>query len=140
MTQNVIQLPQEMYEAVRRRAAAERKTADRLVTEWVAAQLDEEVSEEDKPTVFEGANEHEEAIEREQAAYLALHPMLLDQHPGEYVAIHGGKLIDCDKDGATLSRRVRSRYPQQFVWISRVEPTPIRTFRNPSFRFTKENE
>lgn len=40
MVDNTIQLPQEIYEAVRQRAAAQRKTPDTLVIEWVSSHLE----------------------------------------------------------------------------------------------------
>ena len=56
----------------------------------------------------------DEALVRERAAFTALHPTLLTQYPGEYVAIHNGALVDHDKDGLTLSLRVHQRFPHEF--------------------------
>jgi hypothetical protein len=82
-----------------------------------------------------GAELRDEAVEREKAAYLALHPMLLEKYPGEYVAIHGGQLIDHDGDGVALSRRIYARFPDEFVWISPVRAQPLEEWvvRSPRF-------
>jgi predicted HicB family RNase H-like nuclease len=39
--QNVVKLPQELYEAVHKKAAAQQKSADDLVIEWLSEHLDE---------------------------------------------------------------------------------------------------
>ncbi|MFQ5420824.1 MAG: hypothetical protein ACE5EY_10745, partial [Anaerolineae bacterium] len=39
--QNTIQLPQDLYDAVRKKASVQQKTTDALVIEWVSEHLDE---------------------------------------------------------------------------------------------------
>jgi hypothetical protein len=73
--------------------------------------------------------EPDEAVDREMAAYIALHPTLQEQYLGQHVAILGGQLIDHDDDLEVLSRRIYARYPGQFVWMTAVQETPIDTFR-----------
>lgn len=73
--------------------------------------------------------------DREMAAYIALHPQLKDEFFGQHVAIYGGKLIDHDTDRRALYLRIVAQYPDEFVWLSKVEEEPIRTlvFRSPRF-------
>jgi hypothetical protein len=126
MTQNVIQLPQEMYEAVRRRAAAERKTADRLVTEWVAAHLDEESSEDDEGVV---------AFKQEIAAFEAMKPALMEHYLGQYVAIHQGKVVASGDNKLEVSRRAREQGLVNY-YVELVAPDSPREIRVTSFRFS----
>jgi hypothetical protein len=67
----------------------------------------------------------DEAVERERAAFIALHPMLLATYPGEEVAIYGGQVVDHDKDGVALSSRIYQRFPHEFVWIAPVTDQPL---------------
>ena len=71
----------------------------------------------------------------EMAAYLQLHPLLKKTHFGEYVAIFQGKLIDHDREHSALYRRIDQRYPDDYVWISKVEEEPIKELRFLSPRF-----
>ena len=75
------------------------------------------------------------AMDREEAAYLRLHPSLLENYQGQYVAIYGGELIDHDKDQVELYLRVKSSYPDKFVWIAPVCPEPEETYITRSPRF-----
>jgi len=54
--------------------------------------------------------EEEETVRRERDAFVTLHPTLLAQYPGEYVAICQGVLVDHDKDGLALSLRGHERF------------------------------
>ncbi len=75
----------------------------------------------------------DEDIPPEMQAYLALHPLLKENYFGQYVAIYQGKLIDHDPDHEALYRRIDAQYPDEFVWISRMEKEamPTLTFRSP---------
>ncbi len=78
-------------------------------------------------------SEPDEAADREMQAYIELHPLLKEKYFGKYVAIYGGKLIDSDDDHSALYVRIHDKYPNEFVWISRVveEPIPTLYFRSP---------
>lgn len=73
--------------------------------------------------------ERDEALERERQAFIALHPLLLEKYAGEEVAIYQGQLIDHDRDGIALSRRIYAKYPDRFVWIAPVRAQPIEELR-----------
>lgn len=66
----------------------------------------------------------DEAINREGAAYRRLHPELKQKYLGQYVAVHGGKLVDHDSNQVDLYLRVEARYPGEFVWIAPVQEEP----------------
>lgn len=79
--------------------------------------------------------EPDPSVEREKAAYLQLHSWLKNNYAGQYVAIYEGKLVDYAEDYGTLFERIDDRYPDEFVWLTRVEEKPIGTlyFRSPRF-------
>lgn len=74
-----------------------------------------------------------EKIRREAAAYRRLHPQLLTDHLGQYVAVHHGRVVDSDSHFEALHRRIRERFGNQAVLIRQVETEPKRelTFRSP---------
>lgn len=121
--QNTIQLPQEMYETVRRKALAQRKTIDDLVIEWIAEHLEESTT-----------NENTEALDREIAAYEQLKPTLLEQYPGQYVAIYQGQVVASGTDRLALVDQVRQRLGNVICYVEKVSPESPRTIRMPSVR------
>ena len=122
MPQNTIRLPQDIYEEVRRQAAAQRKTPDTLVTEWVSAHLE----------VSNGEDEALAAFEREVAAFEALKPALLEEYPGQYVAIYQGEVVACGDNKLEVSRQVREQYGSVVYYVELVTPDAPRTVRIPS--------
>ncbi|MEI2698767.1 MAG: DUF5678 domain-containing protein [Microthrixaceae bacterium] len=124
--QNTIQLPQEMYETVRRKALAQRKTTDDLVIEWVAEHLEE-------PTT----DENTQALDREVAAYEQLKPALLEQYAGQYVAIYQGQVVASGTDKLALVDQVRQRLGNVICYVEKVSEGSPRTVRMPSFRVVR---
>ena len=82
--------------------------------------------------------ESDDAVEQEKRAYMRLHPALKRTHLGKYVAIHAGQLVDEDEDYGALFERIDARYPDQFVWMSKVEDEPIKTIFMRSFHLERE--
>jgi hypothetical protein len=77
-------------------------------------------------------------MQREMAAYIALHPELKENFLGKSVAIYQGQLVDVDDDYGELYKRIRSKYPDVFVWLTTVREEPIRTIHMRSPRFVKD--
>lgn len=122
MNQNMIQLPPELYNALRRRAAAQQKSPDSLVSEWVSEQLD-----------TAEADEAEAAFEAEAAAFDRIKPSLLEQFGGQYVAVYQGKVVASGPDQFELLRQVHQQYGPVPCYIDLVEPgSSIRKVRIPS--------
>ncbi|MBN1145640.1 MAG: hypothetical protein JXA78_00180 [Anaerolineales bacterium] len=65
-------------------------------------------------------DERVKQIDREQAAFEAQHPALLEQYAGQYIAMQDGKVVDHDSDRAALGRRVRTHFGDQVVLITPV--------------------
>lgn len=74
-----------------------------------------------------------EKIRTEAAAYRSLHPTLIVDYLGQYVAIHNRRLVDHDEDFQALHMRVRQRFGNQAVLIRQVESASERelVFRSP---------
>ena len=99
----------------------------------------ERILDEALPESFEDQTARDEvepdAADLEMQAYIELHPTLKEAFLGQYVAIYQGKLIDHDMDRRALYTRIVTKYPNDFVWLSKVEAEPLRTlvFRSPRF-------
>ncbi len=119
-------------------AAQQLSTADRLVL--AKTLLDSLISSGNPVSVNDGPIEEQntdedKALQREREAFTALHTTLLAQYPGEYVAIHGGALVDHDKDGLALSLRVHQRFSDEFVWIAPLKAQALEEWAVRSPRF-----
>ena len=64
-------------------------------------------------------------LEKEIAAYEAMHPMLKQNYFEQWVAIHEGQLVDHDVEGDALYQRVRARYGHLPVLIRQVAEEPV---------------
>ena len=82
--------------------------------------------------------EPDSTVERERAAYLRLYPQLQQTHPGHYVAIYGERLVDSDADESALFACIDDKYPDEFVWLTRIETTPEKEIKLRSPRFVPD--
>lgn len=126
-----ITLSDKISERVTEVAAEQQQNVVELVEEMLDAALTEQTS---RRTNIDGLTEILQD-DPEMAAYIKMHPLLKRRFLGAYVAIFQGELIDQDLDHAALYARVDQRYPDDYVWISKVEDEPIKTLRFPSPRF-----
>lgn len=121
-----VSIPEALLKRARKLARTRRRPVDAVIAEL----LDGALPPGDDP--FPAGHE-EAAVAREMEAYVALHPALVSDYIGQYVAILDGRLIDHDADPAALYQRINTRYPDRFVWLTRVEDEPLTTlaFRSP---------
>lgn len=124
--QNMIQLPQDLYDAVRKKAAAQQKTTDALVTEWVSEHLDESET-----------SEMTQAFEQEVATFEQMRADLLTQYAGQFVAIYQGKVVASGSEKLALLDKVREQYGNVVCYIEKVAPDSPRTVRMPSVRVAR---
>ena len=124
--QNVIQLPQDLYDAVHKKAVAQQKTTDDLVIEWVAEHLDEPETD-----------EIEQSFVREIAAFERQRGDLLKQYAGKYVAIYQGKVVASGEEKLALLDQVRQQYGNIVCYIEKVTPNSPRTVRMPSVHIVR---
>lgn len=125
MSQSItITLPDHVYRRVQNLA----REAQRDVTELVAERVVDSFAGYTFPV-----DPNRPKMLRERAAYEALHTSLLRDYLGQYVAIYQGQLIDADPDVMVLDERVRNKYPDEVIMITKVEQETQRTihFRSP---------
>lgn len=121
-TRIVVELPDHVYRRVESLARQSRRSVKDVVAEVV-----------DQSVRSFPVNANREDMLRETAAYQRLHPALVKEFAGRYVAILHGQVVDHDADPIALLERVRANYPDQTVLRRKVEPTPERVlqFRSP---------
>ncbi len=127
ISQVTLPVPTEVYQRAQRIAQlSHRDVADVLVKSIQLDEIDFDLDQGD---------EDDADLARERAAYIDLHPQLLVQFPGEYVAIHHGGVVDHDVDGVALSQRVYKQFPDEFVWIAPIQSQAIEEWviRSPRF-------
>ena len=66
-------------------------------------------------------NPQREQMKQESAAYETLFATLKETYLGEYVAIHGGELVDHDIDPVKLHYRLAKSHPNKIVLCRKVE-------------------
>jgi hypothetical protein len=123
-------LPATIYREAAERASATNRTIEQVLTEQLQERL------QPFPTIHVSPNRA--AMEREAEAYRILHPELVKQLLGRYVAIYQGQVVDHDQDENTLLQRRRRNYPGKVVLIRRVEAEADQesALRSPRFAAT----
>jgi hypothetical protein len=85
-TEVTIRLPTNLYHRTQQFAELHHQEVDKAITTLIEQGLaNSEIEENDIDWT-----EPDEAVARERAVYLALHPQLVKTHLGKYVAIYGG--------------------------------------------------
>ena len=125
-TQVTLTLPDSLYKQVEIAAQrASRPIADVLVDVVIDAFT---------TTVYEHPQRGQ--MEQEQAAYARRRKELLLKYEGQYIAMHGGVVVDHDPDVSTLTQRIDDRYSlDEVVHIRLVTREPDRVLRSRSLRF-----
>ncbi|MFZ4657273.1 MAG: DUF5678 domain-containing protein [Caldilineaceae bacterium] len=72
--------------------------------------------------------DEQQKMQQEIAAFHDLHQTLLQQFPSQYVAVHGGQVVDHDDEQLALYLRVRQSYPDEIVLIRQVRPEAERSW------------
>lgn len=127
-----ISLSQSTYERVKQWATLHQQDVETVIAEYLDNSL---------PSLEELAippAEPDPTVDRERAAYLRLYPQLRQTHAGDFVAIYNEQLVDYDVDEAALFARIDDKYPDEFVWLTRVEEKPEREIKLHSPRFVPD--
>lgn len=132
MTKSIrLYLPDAIYERAQSLAALQNVNLHDVLLESIV--LPE--ADLDTPTqaVEDRAGLDEQTVWREERAFQSLHPTLMQQYPGQYVAVQNGQLVDHDMDQVALYRRCRQTYADRFVLIARIQRSveETYTFRSP---------
>ena len=118
--QNTIQLPQELYDAVRKKALVRKTSPENLVVEWLTEWLNDDE---------EAQTEWLTALRAEAEAFARLKPGLMPEYAGQYVAIYGGEVIGSGEDEFALLRDIHQQYGPIPCCIDRVDDLPLRKVR-----------
>ncbi len=118
--QNMIQLPQDLYDAVRKKALVRKTSPEKLVVEWISERLNDDE---------EAQTEWLTALKAEAEAFTRLKPDLLPTYAGQYVAIYGSELIGSGEDEFALLREIHQQYGPIPCFIDRVDNLPMRKVR-----------
>lgn len=118
-----LEIPAELYERIERLAAV-RETPVAYVVQEVLSLAVEQIE----------VTADEAKMDREDAAYQAMHAELFEKYAGQYVAIHNGELVDVDEDEMALYMRIDERFPDEVILLKRVMTLPEPDLYIPSFR------
>lgn len=121
-TRIVVDLPDHIFRRIESLARQTQRDVNDVVAEAVAHSV----------RLFP-VNANREAMLREAAAFRRLHPTLIHEFAGRYVAILDGGVVDHDPDPVALLVRVRKNYPNRTVLRRKVDQMPevILHFRSP---------
>jgi hypothetical protein len=70
-----------------------------------------------------------QAFEQEVAAFERLNPTLIEQYPGQFVAIHQGQVIATGDEKLVLLEQVREQIGNIVCYIEKASPDSPRTVR-----------
>jgi len=126
MAEITITLSEEAYQHAQDLAQRQQQN----VTDAIADYLERHLLNAEEPETAASTSDlsTDPDVAREQAAYAQMHAQLWQDYPGEYVAIHNGKLVDRDTNKLALYDRIVERFPDEFVLMRRVEASPDREF------------
>ncbi|MBI5652449.1 MAG: hypothetical protein HZC40_18680 [Chloroflexi bacterium] len=79
-------------------------------------------------------------ISRESALYRQKYPELKSQYLGKYIAMRDGMVVDHAADFQSLYARVRERFPNSPVLMTRVEEESDKPIVRHGFRFEANGE
>ena len=122
-----LEIPAKLYERIERLAAV-RGTPVAYVLEDALTLV------EDQPVELVRSAE----MSREEAAYQTMHNELFEKYAGQFVAVHGGKLVDVDDDELVLAARVNARFPKKIILLKQVQQAPMREINYRSIRIIRE--
>lgn len=122
-----ISISQTLYRRARKLAHARNQPIDDVLADV----LDGALPLNDEPDTVD----EDGALEREMQTYIGMHAALTEKYLGQHVAVLDEQLIDVDPEYDALYERIDAQYPDQFVWLTKVEVEPIPTliFRSPRF-------
>ncbi len=125
--ETTLAIPAELYERIERLAATRETPVAYLLEEALTLVENQPIE-----LVRSGA------MSREESAYRSMHRELLEKYAGWYVAIHGGKLVDVDKDELTLAARINACFPNTIILLKQVQESPMREINYRSVRIIRE--
>jgi hypothetical protein len=124
-TQVTLTIPDYMYRQVEAAARRLQRPVADLLLDVVAEAF---------PAVY--VHPQRARMEEEQRSYERQREELVSKYEGQYIAMHGGQVVDSDPDMATLVQRINARFSlDEVVHIRQVTREPDRELRIFSPRF-----
>ena len=128
MSENIIELPPEIYKALRKKAQALSKSTDVLVSEILSDQL----------SILDNNGEYS-AFETEAAAFDRLLSSQVEHFSGHFVAVYQEKVVAKGYDKFELLRNVYSEFGPVPCYIGKIDPNrSLRKARIPSTWIVKQ--
>jgi hypothetical protein len=123
----MIEVPEPLYDQATEIAEATRRKVGEVLQEMVIRSF---------PPMYDGGEEAD-AMDREVAAYEAMHTALWEKYPRQFVAIYEGQVIDYDTNEWQLLARLEESHPDDVVLVRQVKPElpDDIIFRSPRFVF-----
>ena len=122
--QIMLTVPEDLYQQAEQAAQATNQKIEEVLTEKLRFNI----------PIFP-IHKNRPLMEREIAAYEAMHAELWQKYSNQYVAIYQGQVVDHDVDIMALVKRKRQQYTDKVVLIRQVLPElpkPL-MFRSPRF-------
>jgi hypothetical protein len=116
---NAVTLDPNLWKQLSVEAERHHKDVETLVHEWLKKNLQEQ---------------WEQKFDKEWERYLALYSQLRNSYADKVIALMDGVVIDSGDELSEVYHRVKAKYPEEPVVITRVGPEPIETYRAPSTR------
>ena len=68
-------------------------------------------------------------ISEESKRYVAMHAELRKQYADKVIALFNGQVVEVGNDLVEVHRRVREKFGDEAVLITKVEATPVKTYK-----------
>ena len=122
LKQITLSLPENIYYQVQRAAVSSRRNVADVLVDTISNRF----------TPYP-VHPNRTAMKKEIAAYTAMHPELVDQYLGQYVALYQGRVVAHDADPVVLHRHITANYPEKVVLCRQVqkEAEPVLNMRSP---------
>jgi len=106
----------------------------RRVTKNVGASVEDFVNQAVRERL---ENLEDQKLEAESQAFERLHPQLIRQYMGQFVAVHNGQVVDADANFEALFLRLQQHLGEIPVLIRAVSTEPTPELRAPSPRLER---
>lgn len=106
----MIEVPEKLYDQAAALANATQREINEVLQEIVIRSF---------PPMYDGGEEFD-AMDQEVDAFEAMHTELWKAYPYQFVAVHGGQVVDHDSDEWELLSRIEQKYPDEVVMIDQL--------------------
>ncbi len=121
-TQITLIIPDHIYQQVQQLSESEKRPISDIINNALSYTF---------PAIH--VNPRRAQMEQETVVFWEIHPQLLAQYEGQYVAMYQGQVVDHDQDRLALVARIDQKYGDVIVLIKKVTAAsePDLYFRSP---------